>query len=77
MHKLECSAMIAFKENWCPSEICRLVARILAKKVGQLIKNNVWHIILFIIMPLFPQKTMKERCASENILLIEEIQSRE
>ncbi|XP_056283852.1 N-lysine methyltransferase SMYD2-like isoform X2 [Pseudoliparis swirei] len=52
MHKLECSAMIAFKENWCPSEICRLVARILAKK-----------------------KTMKERCASENILLIEEIQS--
>lgn len=38
MHKLECSAMIAFGENWCPSEISRLVARILAKKVGQLIK---------------------------------------
>ncbi|TNN68658.1 N-lysine methyltransferase SMYD2 [Liparis tanakae] len=52
MHKLECSAMIAFRENWCPSEICRLVARILAKK-------NI----------------MKERCASENILLIEEMQS--
>uniref|UniRef100_A0AAX7UNU8 [histone H3]-lysine(4) N-trimethyltransferase n=1 Tax=Astatotilapia calliptera TaxID=8154 RepID=A0AAX7UNU8_ASTCA len=32
MHKLECSAMVAFGENWCPSEISRLVARILAKK---------------------------------------------
>ncbi|XP_068580656.1 N-lysine methyltransferase SMYD2-like [Cebidichthys violaceus] len=52
MHKLECSAMNAFKENWCPSEISRLVARILAKK-----------------------KTQKERCVSEKILLIEEIQS--
>ncbi|XP_034383715.1 N-lysine methyltransferase SMYD2-like [Cyclopterus lumpus] len=52
MHKLECSAMIAFKENWCPSEISRLVARILAKK-----------------------KTKKERCASEKILRIDEIQS--
>lgn len=52
MHKLECSAMSAFRENWCPSEISRLVARILAKK-----------------------KTQKERCASERILPIEEIQS--
>ncbi|KAM6906622.1 N-lysine methyltransferase SMYD2-like [Lycodopsis pacificus] len=52
MHKLECSAMNAFKEKWCPSEISRLVARILAKK-----------------------KTQKERCVSEKILLIEEIQS--
>ncbi|XP_068432776.1 N-lysine methyltransferase SMYD2-like [Clinocottus analis] len=52
MHKLECSAMIAFKENWRPSEIARLVARILAKK-----------------------KTKKERCVSEKILLIEEVQS--
>ncbi|KAM7367916.1 hypothetical protein PAMP_014181 [Pampus punctatissimus] len=52
MHKLECSAMIAYKENWCPSEMSRLVARILAKK-----------------------KTQKERCVSEQILLIEEMQS--
>ncbi|XP_054474747.1 N-lysine methyltransferase SMYD2-B [Anoplopoma fimbria] len=52
MHKLECSAMIAFQENWCPSEISRLVARILAKK-----------------------KTQKERCVSERILLMEEVQS--
>ncbi|XP_037607230.1 N-lysine methyltransferase SMYD2-like [Sebastes umbrosus] len=52
MHKLECSAMTAFGENWCPSEISRLVARILAKK-----------------------KTQKERCVSEKILLIEEMQS--
>ncbi|XP_005914557.1 N-lysine methyltransferase SMYD2-B isoform X2 [Haplochromis burtoni] len=35
MHKLECSAMVAFGENWCPSEISRLVARILAKKKMQ------------------------------------------
>ncbi|XP_029318859.1 LOW QUALITY PROTEIN: N-lysine methyltransferase SMYD2-B [Cottoperca gobio] len=52
MHKLECSAMTAFGENWCPSEISRLVARILAKK-----------------------KMQKERCVSEKILLIEELQS--
>ncbi|XP_017575944.2 N-lysine methyltransferase SMYD2-B [Pygocentrus nattereri] len=30
MHKLECSAMCAFGENWCPSETVRLVARIIA-----------------------------------------------
>ncbi|KAM4713023.1 N-lysine methyltransferase SMYD2-like isoform 1-T1 [Anableps anableps] len=53
MHKLECSAMNAFGENWCPSDTTRLVARILAKK----------------------QKMMKERCVSEKILLIEELQS--
>ncbi|XP_022621961.1 N-lysine methyltransferase SMYD2-like [Seriola dumerili] len=52
MHKLECSAISAFGENWCPSEITRLVARILAKK-----------------------KMQKERCVSEKLLLIEEIQS--
>ncbi|XP_049914080.1 N-lysine methyltransferase SMYD2-B-like [Epinephelus moara] len=52
MHKLECSAMTAFGKNWCPSEMSRLVARILAKK-----------------------KTQKERCVSERILLIDEIQS--
>ncbi|XP_042358967.1 N-lysine methyltransferase SMYD2-B [Plectropomus leopardus] len=52
MHKLECSAMTAFGEKWCPSETSRLAARILAKK-----------------------KTQKERCASERILLIGEIQS--
>lgn len=34
VHKLECSAMTAFGENWCPSETTRLVARILAVKVG-------------------------------------------
>lgn len=52
MHKLECSAITAFGENWCPSEMTRLVARILAKK-----------------------KTQKERCASERILLLDEMQS--
>ncbi|XP_047243586.1 N-lysine methyltransferase SMYD2-like isoform X2 [Girardinichthys multiradiatus] len=52
MHKLECSAMNAFGENWCPSETTRLVARILAKK-----------------------KMVKERCVSEKMLLIEELQS--
>ncbi|XP_035473825.2 N-lysine methyltransferase SMYD2-B [Scophthalmus maximus] len=52
MHKLECSAMTAFGENWCPSETVRLVARILAKK-----------------------KMQKERCLSEKILQIGEMQS--
>ncbi|RXN18614.1 N-lysine methyltransferase SMYD2-B [Labeo rohita] len=31
MHKLECHAMCAFGENWCPSETVRLVARIIAR----------------------------------------------
>ncbi|KAM4633885.1 N-lysine methyltransferase SMYD2-B [Polymixia lowei] len=35
MHKLECSAMVAFGQKWCPSETVRLVARILAKKKTQ------------------------------------------
>ncbi|XP_054617718.1 N-lysine methyltransferase SMYD2-like isoform X2 [Dunckerocampus dactyliophorus] len=52
MHKLECSAMVAFGEKWCPSETSRLVARILDKK-----------------------KTQKERCQSEKILQIGEMQS--
>ncbi|XP_069552693.1 N-lysine methyltransferase SMYD2-like [Brachyistius frenatus] len=52
MHKLECSAMIAFGEHWCPSDMSRLVARILAKK-----------------------KAQKERCVSEKVLLIGELQS--
>ncbi|XP_008311167.1 N-lysine methyltransferase SMYD2-B [Cynoglossus semilaevis] len=52
MHKLECSAITAFGEKWCPSEMTRLVARILAKT-----------------------KSQKERCVSEKILLIGEMQS--
>ncbi|TNN56313.1 N-lysine methyltransferase SMYD2-A [Liparis tanakae] len=32
MHKLECVAMCAYGENWCPSETVRLVARILLKQ---------------------------------------------
>ncbi|XP_063078537.1 N-lysine methyltransferase SMYD2-A-like [Engraulis encrasicolus] len=35
MHKLECSSMCAYGENWCPSETVRLVARILAKMRSQ------------------------------------------
>lgn len=33
MHKLECVAMCAYGENWCPSETVRLVARIIMKQV--------------------------------------------
>lgn len=33
MHKLECSPMVVFGENWNPSETVRLTARILAKQV--------------------------------------------
>ncbi|KAJ7988715.1 hypothetical protein DPEC_G00312100 [Dallia pectoralis] len=32
MHKLECTAMTSYGENWCPSETVRLVARILMKQ---------------------------------------------
>uniref|UniRef100_A0AAY4B0U6 [histone H3]-lysine(4) N-trimethyltransferase n=1 Tax=Denticeps clupeoides TaxID=299321 RepID=A0AAY4B0U6_9TELE len=35
MHKLECSSMCAYGENWCPSETVRLVARIIAKQKTQ------------------------------------------
>lgn len=90
MHKLECSAMNAFGENWCPSEMSRLVARILAKKVGHLMKDimcfwsAVWRILIHSFIEVislnhacFPQKTQKERCVSEKILLIGDMQSRE
>ncbi len=33
MHKLECVAMCAYGENWCPSETVRLVARLIMKQV--------------------------------------------
>uniref|UniRef100_A0A3Q3IZA2 [histone H3]-lysine(4) N-trimethyltransferase n=1 Tax=Monopterus albus TaxID=43700 RepID=A0A3Q3IZA2_MONAL len=46
MHKLECSAMIAFREKWCPSEMCRLVARILAKKKVQKDRSMSERILL-------------------------------
>ncbi|TRY88300.1 hypothetical protein DNTS_016692 [Danionella cerebrum] len=35
MHKLECSAMCSYGENWSPSETVRLVARILLKQKCQ------------------------------------------
>uniref|UniRef100_W5UJJ8 [histone H3]-lysine(4) N-trimethyltransferase n=1 Tax=Ictalurus punctatus TaxID=7998 RepID=W5UJJ8_ICTPU len=35
MHKLECSAMCSYGENWCPSETVRLVARIIMKQKFQ------------------------------------------
>lgn len=47
MHKLECSAMTAFDENWCPSEIARLVARILTKKVGRSKRKSLFDDTLF------------------------------
>ncbi|TSL47542.1 N-lysine methyltransferase SMYD2-B [Bagarius yarrelli] len=31
MHKLECSAMCSFGENWCPSETIRLAARVITR----------------------------------------------
>uniref|UniRef100_A0A8C9S0V5 [histone H3]-lysine(4) N-trimethyltransferase n=1 Tax=Scleropages formosus TaxID=113540 RepID=A0A8C9S0V5_SCLFO len=35
MHKLECSAMCAFREDWSPSETVRLAARIITKQKTQ------------------------------------------
>lgn len=46
MHKLECSAMVVFGENWNPSETVRLTARILAKQVRKW-DNVQGHFILF------------------------------
>ncbi|CAG5928054.1 unnamed protein product [Menidia menidia] len=46
MHKLECSAMNAFGENWVPSETSRLVARILAKKKIQKEKSASEKLLL-------------------------------
>uniref|UniRef100_A0A8C5CIV7 [histone H3]-lysine(4) N-trimethyltransferase n=1 Tax=Gadus morhua TaxID=8049 RepID=A0A8C5CIV7_GADMO len=39
MHKLECSSMVAYGPNWCPSETVRLVARILASMKTQKERN--------------------------------------
>lgn len=41
MHKLECSAMCAYGENWCPSETVRLVARIIVKQVRGDLKEGI------------------------------------
>lgn len=78
--------MTAFGDNWCPSEISRLVARILAKKVRCLLKGivSVWYCLAYICFSglismnyvCFTQKTQKERSVSEKILLIGEMQSR-
>ncbi|KAM9840069.1 N-lysine methyltransferase SMYD2-like [Aulostomus maculatus] len=46
MHKMECSAMIAYGERWCPSETSRLVARILAKKKMQKERSVAEKILL-------------------------------
>uniref|UniRef100_A0A665TQB3 [histone H3]-lysine(4) N-trimethyltransferase n=1 Tax=Echeneis naucrates TaxID=173247 RepID=A0A665TQB3_ECHNA len=40
MHKLECSAMTAFGENWCPSEMARLVARIIWIPASRMLNKN-------------------------------------
>uniref|UniRef100_A0A4W4GUJ0 [histone H3]-lysine(4) N-trimethyltransferase n=1 Tax=Electrophorus electricus TaxID=8005 RepID=A0A4W4GUJ0_ELEEL len=40
MHKLECSAMCSYGENWCPSETVRLVARIILKQKFQTEKTQ-------------------------------------
>lgn len=82
MHKLECSAMNVFGEKWCPSEITRLVARILTKKVSVWPQTSSDYRLLtlrgaFVHGARFPQKMQKDRCASEKLLLIEEVQSRE
>ncbi|KAG2467146.1 N-lysine methyltransferase SMYD2-A [Polypterus senegalus] len=40
MHKLECSSMCAFGENWNPSETVRLTARIIVKQKTQTEKTD-------------------------------------
>ena len=82
MHKPECSAMTTFGEKWSPSDMARLVARILAKKVGWLRKEGQCDgfstsLSLFSHRACAPQKVQTERSASERTLLIGEMQSRE
>lgn len=79
MHRLECSAMVAFGENWCPSETSRLVARILAKKVRHQFHKDCPFLYLRGCANChdYLQKMQKGRCDSEKILLIGEMQSRE
>lgn len=47
MHKLECSPMVVFGENWNPSETVRLTARILAKQVRKWANVQVPFTIVF------------------------------
>lgn len=82
MHKLECSAMNVFGEKWCPSEITRLVARILTKKVSDRPQARSDASVAlsggtFVQGARFPQKMQKDRCVSEKLLLVGEMQSRE
>lgn len=48
MHKLECSPMVVFGENWNPSETVRLTARILAKQVRNWDLVQVGFILFFL-----------------------------
>ena len=49
MHKLECSPMVVFGENWNPSETVRLTARILAKQVRNWDQVQVCFVLFFFL----------------------------
>ncbi|XP_023662628.1 N-lysine methyltransferase SMYD2-A-like [Paramormyrops kingsleyae] len=40
MHKLECTAMCDYGDNWCPTETVRLAARIIAKQKTQVERSS-------------------------------------
>lgn len=75
MHKLECSAMCSYGENWCPSETVRLVARIIVKQVRTSLME-VHDSILVYIVQLGPQMVRREislnmeSCESRRRLLV-------
>lgn len=54
MHKLECSPMVVFGENWNPSETVRLTARILAKQVRN------WDQVQMCLIFFFEVRKMSE-----------------
>ena len=53
MHKLECSPMVVFGENWNPSETVRLTARILAKQVRAWDAVHLFWGFVFVSWDLF------------------------
>lgn len=69
MHKLECSAMNVFGEKWCPSEITRLVARILTKKVRERPQSRSDYSCTLSVVRLFMVAVSHRKCRRTDVFL--------
>lgn len=69
MHKLECSAMNVFGEKWCPSEITRLVARILTKKVRERAQTRSDHSCTLAVLRLLMAAVSHRKCRRTGVFL--------